>query len=94
MDGGLPAGQPGRNVPSGEASGLPRQESGVGREHNRPSDEGRQDQADGRGRSDRGTLSPTEGERTEMVPGAETDDSGDREKSQIMIVNLPFSSAH
>lgn len=94
MDGGISAGKPGGNVSPAETSGLPCQEGGVGRRDNLATDEGRQDQTDGRGRSDWGTAGTTEGLRTEVVPGSETNDTGDREKPQNLIVNHPFCSSH
>lgn len=85
MDGGLQAGRPCGDVSATETSGLPREEGGVGREYNLATDEERQDQTDGRGRSDRGTAGTTEGLRADVVPGAEANDPGDREKSEDLI---------
>lgn len=85
MDGGISSGKPSGNVSAAETSGLPHQEGGAGRGHNRLSDEERQDQTDGRGSSDRGDSGTTDGLRAKVAQGTETDDSGDREKSGDLI---------
>ena len=80
VDGGVPVGDPSRAAPAAETSGLPRQEGGAGRGYNTAINAGRENQADGRGSSGRGTSGTTEGLRTEVAKAAKKDDSGDREK--------------
>jgi len=81
VDGGIQVGEPGRTTSTAKASGLPLQESGGSRTDNRTSDEGRQDQGDGRGSSDWGSSGTSEGLHAVVAQGAETIYSGDRKKS-------------
>lgn len=94
MDGGISSGKLGGDVSAAETSGLPNQEGGAGRGHNRLSDEEWEDQTDGRGSSDRRDSGTAAGLPTEVAPKAKAYDSDNREKPQSLIVNRHFCHAH